>query len=128
VLLLNECLLLFISLSTQSGNFWITLVSAARLIEHPSQQQKNIKIKFTVANERTFYVMYQFVFYDEPFLRTSTKSGMMWVHRADYAMQRISFGDGNFFRRRVQTGSEAHPVSYPTGIGASLPCGEAAGA
>jgi hypothetical protein len=42
---------------------------------------------------------------------------------------RIPAGGGNFsLRHRVQTGSGAHPASYPTGTGSSFPAGKAAGA
>jgi hypothetical protein len=36
-------------------------------------------------------------------------------------------GWGFFLRHRVQTGSEAHPDSYPMGTGGSFPGGKAAG-
>jgi len=48
VLLLNECLLLFISLSTQSGNFWIhprTYLYPFGL--HPSYESVGLSILFT---------------------------------------------------------------------------------
>jgi hypothetical protein len=35
---------------------------------------------------------------------------------------------GNFSRHRVQTGSGAHPASYPMGTAGSFPAGKAAGA
>jgi hypothetical protein len=42
---------------------------------------------------------------------------------------RILAGAGNFsLRHHVQTGSGAHPVSYPMGTGGSFPGGKAAGA
>jgi hypothetical protein len=40
-----------------------------------------------------------------------------------------SVGAGNFsLHHRVQTGSGAHPASYPTGTGGTFPGGKAAGA
>jgi hypothetical protein len=42
---------------------------------------------------------------------------------------RFPTGAGNFsLHHRVQNGSRAHPVSYPTGTGGSFPVGKAAGA
>jgi hypothetical protein len=42
---------------------------------------------------------------------------------------RFPAGPGNFsFRHHVQTGSAAHPASYPTGIRGSFPGGKADGA
>jgi hypothetical protein len=49
----------------------------------------------------------------------------------DYRMVGVCFpaGAGNFsLRHRVQTGSGAHPGSYPMGTGGSSPGGKAAGA
>jgi hypothetical protein len=41
---------------------------------------------------------------------------------------RFPAGTGNFsLHHRVQNGSEAHPVSYPTGTRGSFPGGKAAG-
>jgi hypothetical protein len=37
-------------------------------------------------------------------------------------------GAGNFFHHRVQTGSGAHPASYPMGTRSSFPGGKATGA
>jgi hypothetical protein len=46
----------------------------------------------------------------------------------DYRV-RIPSGAGNFsLGHRVQTGSGAHPASYPMGTGGSFPGGKAAGA
>jgi hypothetical protein len=42
---------------------------------------------------------------------------------------RLSAGAGNFsLHHRVQSGSGAHPASYPMGIRGSFPGGKAAGA
>jgi hypothetical protein len=48
---------------------------------------------------------------------------------AGWSGVRIPAGAGNFFLlHRVQTGSGAHPASYPMGTGGSLSEGKAAGA
>jgi hypothetical protein len=52
-------------------------------------------------------------------------------YRLDNRMIGVQFpaGDGNFsFRHHVQTGSGAHPASYPMGTGGSFPGGKAGGA
>jgi hypothetical protein len=61
--------------------------------------------------------------------RRDTISRGSSVGRAtDYGV-RIPAGAGNCsLRHRVQTGSGAHPVSYPVGTGGSFPGGKAAGA
>jgi hypothetical protein len=42
---------------------------------------------------------------------------------------RVPAGAGDFsLHHRIQTGSGAHPTSYPKGIKGSLPAGKAAGA
>jgi hypothetical protein len=51
-------------------------------------------------------------------------------HGLDDRGSRVRFpaGAGNFFHRRVQNGSGAHPASYPMGTRGSLPGDKAAGA
>jgi hypothetical protein len=53
-------------------------------------------------------------------------------YSADYGLDDqgvpLPVGAGNFsLHRRVQTGSGAHPASYPIGTGSSFPGGKAAG-
>jgi hypothetical protein len=41
---------------------------------------------------------------------------------------RVPVGSRTFLLHVVQTGSEAHPASYPMGTGGSFPCDKGAGA
>jgi hypothetical protein len=56
--------------------------------------------------------------------RSQCYSTGLW---AAWSRVRIPVGAGNYSQHRIQTGSGAHPVSYPMGTKGSFPWGKAAG-
>jgi hypothetical protein len=63
-----------------------------------------------------------------PIKLTSSMMMMMMMMMDDRGV-RVPIGARNFYpHRRVQTGSVAHPTSYPMGTRGSFPGGKAAGA
>jgi hypothetical protein len=118
VLLLNGCLLLllFISLSTQSGNFWIHAEN--KVVRRQTSSSKSL-----VCSQRHLRAVEQKlnIFHlnktQEHKGKDATFTKYEQVSILDRGSRfRFSTGAGYFsLHRRVQTGSGAHPASYPRG-------------